>query len=174
MALPLGRTGTSDSLTVEYFTWEATSGRFLVHMHRDAVDGLARDVIERSAGLPVEVGGLLLGHAGRGERPVVWIERYQRIECQHRSGPHFILDPEEYSALEAAASEVSGDRNVIGFYRSHLRPGFQLEASDFELTDRYFRDAEDLFLLIRPLEMPEHPAELLAQFFVHDRQRGGN
>lgn len=174
MALPLGQTGTADPITGEYFTWEAASGRFLVHMHRDAIDGLARDVIERSAGLPVEVGGLLLGRAGRGERPVVWIERYQRIESEHRFGPHFILDREEHAALERAAAELSRDLNIVGFYRSHLRPGFQLEASDFELTDRYFRDAEDLFLLIRPLEKPENPAELLAQFFLRERLGNGS
>jgi len=100
---------------------------------------------------------------------VVWIERYQRIECEHRSGPHFILDRAEHAALERTATELSGDLNVVGFYRSHLRPGFQLEAPDFELADLYFKDLEDLFLLIRPLEKPENPADLLAQFFLHER-----
>jgi proteasome lid subunit RPN8/RPN11 len=168
MAQSLGQTGTSDSLTAEYLTWEAAGGRFLVHMHREAIDGLARDVIERSEGLPVEVGGLLLGHAGRGERPVVWIERYQRIECGHRAGPHFILDREDYLLLERAASERSGDLSVVGIYRSHLRPGFQLEPSDFELTDRYFKDPEDLFLLIGT----KGPGELLGQFFLHEQGAG--
>jgi hypothetical protein len=163
------QTGTADPIAGEYLMWQASGGRFQVQMHRDAIDGLARDVIERSAGLPVEVGGLLLGHATRGDRPVVWIERYQRIECEHRSGPYFILDRTEHAALERTATGLAGDLNVVGFYRSHLRPGFQLEAPDFELTDRYFRDPEDLFLLIRPLEKPDNPTDLLAQFFLHDR-----
>jgi hypothetical protein len=172
MAVTFGHPETAEPITVEYFTWEAAVGGFLVHMHRDAVDGLARDVMEASAGLPVEVGGLLLGHAGRGARPVVWIERYQRLDCGHRSGPDFTPGREEYGELERAASEVSGDLNVVGFYRSHLRPGFQLESSDFEIADRYFKDAEDLILLIRPLEKPESPAGLLAQFFIHERGGG--
>jgi proteasome lid subunit RPN8/RPN11 len=168
MAQPLGQTGTSDSITAEYLNWEAAGGRFVVHMHREAIDGLARDVIERSEGLPVEVGGLLLGHAGRGERPVVWIERYQRIDCEHRAGPHFILDEKDHRTLERAASERSGDLSVVGIYRSHIRPGFQLEPPDFELTDRYFKDPEDLFLLIGQ----KAPGELLGQFFLHERVDG--
>src|SRR5271168_3491696 len=113
MALPLGQTGTADPIESEYFTWKASDHGiadrgFQVHMHVDAINGLARDVIERSEGLPVEVGGLLLGHAGRGDRPVVWIERYQRVECEHRSGPHFILDEDEHRSLEQLAVELSG------------------------------------------------------------------
>ncbi|MES1258468.1 MAG: hypothetical protein ABUS51_08555, partial [Acidobacteriota bacterium] len=145
-------------------------------MHREAIDGLARDVLERSEGLPVEVGGLLLGHAGAGERPVVWIERYQRIACSHRAGPHFILDTADQKTLEKAATDLalaSGELSVVGFYRSHLRPGFQLEPGDFEIGDRYFKDPEDVCLLIRPVEARDRPTALLAQFFLHERGNGG-
>ncbi len=182
MALPLGQTGTAVPIQTEYFTWKSSERGFQVHMHLDAINGLARDVIERSEGLPVEVGGLLLGHAGRGDRPVIWIERYQHVECEHRSGPHFILEEDERHSLEHLAVDLSGSNgelNVVGFYRSHLRPGFQMEAPDFELTDRYFKDAEDLFLLVRPLlvkpgEDPGKSAELVAQFFIREHAADGS
>jgi len=165
MAQPFGQTGTADPIAAEYFTWQSASGDLRVHMHLDAIDGLARDVIERSQGLPVEVGGLLLGHATRGDKPSVWIERYQRIECEHRSGPHFVLSEDEFAALETRAAELaraSGDLNVVGFYRSHLRDDFGLDAPDREIIARYFEDAEDLFLLIGPAS-----GALRAQFFTH-------
>lgn len=165
MAQPIGQTGTADPIAAEYFTWQSASGDLCVHMHLDAIDGLARDVIERSQGLPVEVGGLLLGHATRGQRPAVWIERYQRIDCEHRSGPHFVLSEDEVAALETRAAELaraSGDLNVVGFYRSHLREGFSLDAPDREIIARYFEDAEDLFLLIGPAS-----GSLRARFFTH-------
>jgi hypothetical protein len=165
MAQPFGQTGTADPITAEYFTWQSASGDLRIHMHLDAIDGLARDVIERSQGLPVEVGGLLLGHATRAEKPAVWIERYQRIECEHRSGPHFVLSEDEVAALETRAAELaraSGDLNVVGFYRSHLRDGFGLDAPDRDLIARYFEDAEDLFLLIGPAS-----GALRGRFFTH-------
>ena len=165
MAQPFGQTGTADPIAAEYFTWQSASGDLRVHMHLDAIDGLARDVIERSQGLPVEVGGLLLGHATHGDKSAVWIERYQRIECEHRSGPHFVLAEDEFAALETRAAELaraSGDLNVVGFYRSHLRDGFCLDAPDREIIARYFEDAEDLFLLIGPAS-----GALRAQFFTH-------
>jgi proteasome lid subunit RPN8/RPN11 len=163
MAISLGKTGTSDSVDAEYFNWESTDRRFMVHMHLDAMDGLIRDVTENSAGLPVEVGGILLGQVGRGERPVVWIERYQRVEIDHRSGPRFVLDDADHSRFEQAARSLSeqNELSVIGYYRSHMRPGFQLEDADRDLIGRYFRDAEDLVLLLKP----EAPARMLAQFF---------
>ncbi len=182
MALPLGQTGTADPIESEYFTWKSSDHAFgdrsfQVHMHLDAINGLARDVIERSEGLPVEVGGLLLGHAGRGDRPVIWIERYQRVECEHRSGPHFILDEDEHRSLERLAVELSGSHgelSVVGFYRSHQRPGFQMEAPDFQLTDRYFKDAEDLFLLVKPVEKAGNAPELVAQFFIREHAADGS
>lgn len=167
MAQTLGNTGTADPIAAEYLTWESAGGSFAVHMHREAIDGLSRDVLENSAGLPVEVGGLLLGHASRGERTTVWIERYHRLACRHSLGPHFILDDEDRRNLRQSA-ELSGDLSVVGMYRSHLRPGFQLEPPDFELTDRYFKDPEDIFLLIGT-----QAGELLAQFFLHDEAASG-
>jgi len=164
MAQPFGQTGTADPIAAEYFTWKSAAGPLRVLIHLDAIDGLARDVIERSQGLPVEVGGLLLGHANRGDKPSVWIERYQRIECEHRSGPHFVLTDDELAHLETRASELaaSGDLDVVGFYRSHLRDGFGLDAPDRQLIARYFKDPEDLFLLIGPASGTLH-----AQFFLH-------
>ncbi|HZL55793.1 MAG TPA: hypothetical protein VFC21_01860, partial [Bryobacteraceae bacterium] len=163
MAVSLGQTGTADSVDAEYFNWESSDRRFLVHMHLDAIDGLARDVLENAGGLPVEVGGILLGQVGRGERPVIWIERYQRVQIEHRSGPNFVLDPNDHAIFEQAAQRLSedGELSVVGYYRSHLRRGFQLEEADHELIDRYFNDPEDLVLLLKP----ENRAGILAQFF---------
>jgi hypothetical protein len=81
MALLTGRSGTADPIEEEYFTCESEAGCVVVHMHLDAVDGIARDVVEglTSPRHGVEAGGLLLGHAEPGDRPRVWIDRYQRL-----------------------------------------------------------------------------------------------
>ncbi|HVV46137.1 MAG TPA: hypothetical protein VHC72_13075, partial [Bryobacteraceae bacterium] len=137
--------GTMDPVEVEYFDWDPGDSPVSIHMHLGAMDGIARDVIEGFGALPrpdLEIGGLLLGRVENRERPEVWIERYQRITCSHRFGPHFILDREDRDALENAAATIleSGDLVVVGFYRSQTRPGLQLEVSDFEMMRQYFSD----------------------------------
>jgi hypothetical protein len=161
--------GTADPVDVEYLHHEPEAGGVGIHMHLDAVDGIARDVIEGFKAIPrrgVEVGGLLLGKVIGSEHPDVWIERYQRLECKHRFGPQFVLDDEDHAALEEAAQRVatSTELSVVGLYRSHTRSGFQLEGSDLELVDRYFSDSSDLVLLIRP----ENTVDIEAQFFARD------
>jgi hypothetical protein len=114
----------------------------------------------------VEVGGLLLGQVEPGDRPRVWIDRYQRLECAHRFGPQFALDEDDLRQLEKAAADVyeSGQLQVVGFYRSHTHAGFQLEEYDFQLIGRYFSDSSDLILLIKPESM----VDIRAQFYARD------
>jgi hypothetical protein len=158
MALSLGQAGTEDSLGVEYLLHDPAESPVSVHMHLDTVDGIARDTLGGFTALPkrgAEVGGLLLGHVEPGERPVVWIDRYQRIECAHHFGPQFVLDDDEREALERAAASIAQDSEltVVGFYRSHTRSGFQLEEADLEFVGRYFNDPADIILLIHPETM---------------------
>ena len=148
-------TRTMDPAGACYFDWEPEGSPISIHMHLDAMDGIARDVLEGFGTLPrrgLEVGGLLLGRVMGGSRPTTWIERYQPIVCAHRFGPQFILDSHDTKALENAAARIfeGGELSVVGFYRSHTRLGFQLEASDFDLIRRYFSDPSDLILLIKP------------------------
>ncbi|HWD99721.1 MAG TPA: hypothetical protein VG345_11805 [Bryobacteraceae bacterium] len=161
--------GTADPVDVEYLHHEPEGAAPGIHMHLDAMDGIARDVMEGFKALPrrgVEVGGLLLGKVIGSEHPDVWIERYQRIECRHRFGPQFVLDEADHAALEEAAQRIAASTElaVIGLYRSHTRSGLQLEQSDLELVGRYFSDPSDLVLLIRP----ENMVDIEAQFFARD------
>ena len=167
MALFSGGTDTADSIETEYYSPTANNAAVRIRMHLDAVDGIAHDAVDGLKALPrtgVEVGGLLLGHVEPGDRPLVWIERYQRIECAHRYGPRFVLDEEEHSALDEAAGQIAagGELSVVGFYRSHTRPRLHLDEPDHDIISRYFSDATDLFLLIKP----ENMRDITAQFFT--------
>ncbi|MDE3197373.1 MAG: hypothetical protein KGN84_13570 [Acidobacteriota bacterium] len=170
MATSFGQTGTADSVHAGYFTWESDDRRILVRLNRDAMAALARDIAENQAPAD-ETGGVLLGHVGCGERAVVWIERFQPVPIEHSSGAPFALSPGEYDTFERAAREIAreGELTVTGLYRTHLRPGLHLEGPDFELAKRYFSDAEDLFLVLKP--MP--PQGISAQFFGGQAHDGG-
>jgi Gram-negative bacterial TonB protein C-terminal len=176
MPLPDGRsTGTMELVELEYLNWEPEGSPVAIHMHRDTIAAISRDVTDawKTLARPVpETGGLLLGRVEAGERPTVWIERYQRVNCRHKAGPRFVLDEEDTDGLEKAAADVlaGGETAVVGFYRSHLRDGLQLEESDLDLVRRYFSDAADLILLIKP----ENPSKMAGQFFTHGAGTGGS
>jgi len=162
-----GATGTLDPVEIEYLHWDPEGSPVSIHMNPGVADGIAHDAAEN---LGLEVGGLLLGRVEGGPHAAVWIERYQRIACDHSSGPEFILDSAETEALEAAAANLlsTGELAVVGLYRSHTRPGFQLEEPDFELIRRYFNDRSDLILLIKP----ESATHITGQFHAWDQVSG--
>jgi TonB family protein len=174
MALSLDEsTGSMALAGAAYFDWDPAGSPVSIHMHMEALAGLVRDVAEGFKSLPrrgLEVGGLLLGRVEAGERPTVWIERYQRISCEHKFGPQFVLDESDKAELEKAAAGIleGGELAVVGLYRSHTREGFQLEEPDFDLVRRYFSDASDLILLIKP----ESATDISARFYVHDKDGG--
>jgi hypothetical protein len=164
-----------DPVEIEYLKWDPTGSPVSIHMNPGVVDGIAHDVIE-SFGTPSrpgpEVGGLLLGRVVAGPRPAVWVDRYQRISCEHHLGPGFILDNGEIAALEASAANIlaTGELAVVGLYRSHTRPGLQLEEADFDLIRRYFSDPSDLILLIKP----ETASRIVGQFHAWDKGTGAH
>lgn len=164
MAEPSEQSGNPEPITGEYFTWESGDGELRIHVHAGTMGEMARQMGDRSAGGQVEVGGVLLGHVTRGAKPVVWIERHGPVECEHRLGPAFALSAEELAGLEARATQLAGELNVVGFYRSHLRSDFGIQAADRELMGRYFRDPDDVFLLVRPAI--GSPDELRGKFFA--------
>jgi hypothetical protein len=156
----------AERLEPEYLDWLPEDSPFAIHLSLGAIDGIARDVLEGLGSVPrrdVEVGGLLLGRIAGG---AVWIERYQRIPCEHSFGPHFILANQDVAAHEEAATKIFENREmaVVGLYRSHTRPGLQLEESDFDLMRRYFSDPTDLVLLVKSGK----GANLFAQFYRYD------
>jgi hypothetical protein len=163
-------TGTMDPVEIKYLEWDPENSAVSIHMHPGVVDGIARDVIEgfeTLSRLRLEVGGLLLGRVEPGPRPAVWIEQYQRIACEHRFGPQFILDSKEITGLEEAAKNIlsAGELAVVGLYRSNTRPRFQLDESDVYLIRRYFSDSSDLILLIQA----ERTDGILGQFHAWDK-----
>jgi hypothetical protein len=164
-----GSTGTMDPVELEYLEWDPEGSPVSIHMNPGVADGIAHDAIE---GSDVEVGGLLLGRVVAGPRAAVWIERYQRISCEHGSGPEFILGSGDIAALETAAANIlaTGELAVVGLYRSHTRPGFQLEEPDFGLIRRYFNDPSDLILLIKP----GSERRIIGQFHAWDEGSGAH
>jgi hypothetical protein len=124
----------------------------------DLVDRLLHEVMRGFGSVPkrgVEMGGILLGSVRREDaRLVVQVEDFEPISCNHSKGMTWQLAGEEVSRFEEVLGrwrEDDGKRTyAVGFYRSHTREGMALTAEDVEMFDRYFPEASDIALLVKP------------------------
>src|SRR5207248_383215 len=104
---------TMDPVDAEYFHWNPEGAPFSVHMQLDAIDGIARDVIEGVKMLPrygLEVGGLLLGtddpsdlsgqFYGRDAQPMGGVFRFRG----HRLGGSLGAGPDLVPAVDESGS----------------------------------------------------------------------
>ena len=103
-----------------------------------------------------EMGGFLIGRSSRqGQRIVVEIDDFEPVRCEHAFGPSFLLSPEDRRAFEEQLSwrrSLKRGGDVVGFWRSHTRKGFELAVEDADLFALHFSRPSDVFLLIKANE----------------------
>ncbi len=109
----------------------------------------------------LEVGGILLGRADRRhDTTTFWLEGFESIESEHRSGPSYVLSEPDFVILKEALTKKGAAS--IGIFRSQTRSQqLQLEEADGKLFEKCFAGGEALFLLACPVVAR-------AAFFVRD------
>ncbi len=167
MALPSRETQAAEPAASDYLSWEAPGAPSAVRIHLDVVDAISTDAIDGFNALRrrgVEVGGILLG---RREAGLISIERNERVSCEYRFGPSYILSDGDQRGFEAARARLAEDPSlaIVGYYRSHTRRNLQLEQSDLEAIERWFNGPEFVFLVVKPLDVVHLVAEI---FFWKD------
>src|SRR3954468_113389 len=100
----------------------------------------------------VEIGGVLYG---RFEPKGVTIEAFRPIECEHGSGPSFLLSEKDLAKMVEAFKEARSDSDLnglerVGWFVSHTRSAPEMTARECEIFDRYFPGQGKLTLLVRP------------------------
>ncbi|HOL71515.1 MAG TPA: hypothetical protein PKW45_08720 [Bryobacteraceae bacterium] len=98
----------------------------------------------------MEVGGVLLGRVETNGDPVVIVDDYEAVPCEHRRGPSYVLSEPDRKRLEKVLRRATGSKQVVGFYRSHTRLGLYLDQDDMAVIDNYFAGPNHVFLLVRP------------------------
>jgi hypothetical protein len=117
-----------------------------------ARDGIIRETVAAFNAVPrrgAEMGGVLLG---RYEEDRIVVEDFEPVECEHRWGPLYRLSERDLRGLEKTLQRRASNEtkpNVVGFCRSHVRAGMELDDPDRELFERYFPDAGAVFLLLK-------------------------
>ncbi|MGA2593217.1 MAG: energy transducer TonB [Bryobacteraceae bacterium] len=137
------------SATAAYL-WEDPGDSIAVHIGLDVVERLGAAVQQGLGPGPrgLEIGGVLLGHTASGGRKVL-IEDFWLVPSEHLRGASYTLSPKDRHALAVRLARRSA-ADVVGYFRSHTRPGLYLDQDDFAIFSSYFPDPSQVFLVVRP------------------------
>ncbi|MBM3773561.1 MAG: hypothetical protein FJW37_00170 [Acidobacteria bacterium] len=141
------------------YVWEIAGRSPSIILSLDVVDAIESAVQQGFKAVPkrgLEVGGLLLGTCqpslpGTASPLKISIEGFEIIPSEHKRGPSYTLS---FKDKDEFISRISQKRNldVIGYWRSHTRPGLYLDEDDASVIDQFFAAPEKVILLIRPSE----------------------
>ena len=140
---------------VTFYEWTSPSNSITIRLDVDTARRLALVVkwgFEARPTRGLEVGGLLLGRSAPEDRPITIIEDFEPIESEHRRGPSYTLSEKDRRLLEKKLSAHANRRGlgVVGYWRSHTRPGLYLDQEDYSAILTYFTDPAQVFLLLKP------------------------
>jgi hypothetical protein len=99
----------------------------------------------------LEIGGILLGRTEKVHDgfTTVYIQGFETVESEHRSGPSYVLSE---SDLEHLDRTLRKHPDAVGVYRTHTRSEtMQLEEDDTRLLHRCFKGPDRVFLLVQPM-----------------------
>ena len=142
----------------DYYRWEIVGRPIAVKLSMDFVDRLLPEVMRGFGSMPrrgVEMGGLLLGTIDRsGDKPVVIVDDFEPVPCQHSRGTTYQFSDEELVRFQDTASKwayAEGKQTfAVGYYRSHTREGLGLTDEDLNIYNQILPDPLAICLLIKP------------------------
>jgi TonB family protein len=133
------------------YVWEDPGDSIMIQVSLDLVERLGAAVQQGLGAGPRgnEIGGILLGRTLPGFGRAVLVEDFELAPCEHLRGVSYTLSPKDKRLLGTRLARRSA-REVVGYFRSHTRPGMYLDQDDFAVFSRYFPEAWQVFLLVRP------------------------
>src|SRR5436190_13388655 len=134
-------------------SWSAPQCPFAIEYSPRVLDDIRLAVVDAFFSLPrggAEIGGVLLG---RWERGRLTITEYAPLDCEHATGPSFVLsarDEARLSELLSSAPSAFPGLEPVGWYHSHTRSEIFLSEADLEIHDRYFPESWQVALVMKP------------------------
>lgn len=140
------------------YIWKPAEKPISVQLQFDVVDRILLEVMRGFGAVPkrgAEVGGILLGTAEmHGGRIAVTVEDFEAVECDHASGPSFVLSEDDRAAfLESIGRWRRGPDSriyTVGYYRGHTRDGICLAAEDLAILEELFPEPTAIAMVIKP------------------------
>src|SRR5947207_747300 len=134
--------------------WTESDHKFAIHIPPDVIRSLAAECwigFKRVPRRGLEIGGILLGRTETGDDiTTFWIDGFQQVESEHRSGPSYVLSEFDFVHLQEAITKNKS--NSLGIYRSQTRSEeLVLQEPDVKLFGRCFETGQALFLMLGPV-----------------------
>jgi hypothetical protein len=133
------------------YVWEDPGDSIMIQISMDLVERLG-EAVQQSLGSGargMEIGGLLLGRVLPGFGRTVLVEDFEPAPCEYLRGASYTLSPKDRQTLGTRLAR-RGTGRVVGYFRSHTRPGMYLDQDDFAVFSHYFPEPSQVFLLVRP------------------------
>ena len=145
-----------------YVRWNPERSSYAVELRLELVSRLTSLLVQAEK-LGIEVGGMLLGSMPDPEMPTLRIDDVAIISRRFEDGAIYMLDPsQQYRLDEIRAAARAQNRDCVGFFRSHLRPGaLQPALADRTLLTEQFPHGVYALLLVQSRE-PRTAAFFLA------------
>ncbi len=133
------------------YVWEDPGDSIMIQVNLDVIERLGSAVQQGLGGSARgnEIGGILLGRTLPGLGRAVVVEDFELVSSEHLRGASYTLSPKDRRVLGARLSRRPAQQ-VVGYFRSHTRPGMYLDQDDFLAFSQYFPEAWQVFLLVRP------------------------
>ena len=131
--------------------WEDPQCAFRVEWVPQKLDDLRVSVVDALYAIPrggIEIGAILLGTF---DGQLLRVEDFAPIDCEHLTGPSFVLSAKDEAALAAQLTALDGQ--VVGWLHSHTRSELVFSALDAVLHYQYFPKQWQVAMLLRPAHL---------------------
>lgn len=138
-----------------YAFWTDADGSFRIEYSLAVfheIDFSAGEGFRRIPHGGIETGGLLFGR--RGDR-CVRIEAFRPIECEHASGPSFVLSERDLEAIDEQLRAAKADPELaewepLGWFVAHTRSDLAVGDQELAWFGRFFSEAGNVAVLVKP------------------------
>ena len=134
--------------------WSESERKFAIHVPPDVIRRLGAECwigFKRVPRRGLEIGGILLGRTETGDDiTTFWIDGFEQVESEHRSGPSYVLSDSDFSHLQEAIKKNKSAS--LGIFRSQTRSEqLTLQEPDVNLFGRCFETGSAVFLMLGPV-----------------------
>ena len=145
----------TETTDADYAFWASAGNPFTIVYSLGIfheIDFIASEGYRRIPHGGIETGGLLFGQISANR---VTIEAFRQIECEHASGPSFVLSTNDLAKLREQISSSSSDPDLenlepVGWFIAHTRGPLILNENELSLFSELFPGEGKVTVLVKP------------------------
>ena len=137
--------------TPGWYVWEPPAKHLTILFGLGLVDRL-KAFLEKDFPDGREAGGVLLGRTDTATAgsPIIALDDFLPMEPDRRHGDFYTVAGKDRQKLREELARRAGrsEDSIVGFFRSHLRPGLFLDSADFSIMREFLSAPDNVALLV--------------------------